>query len=184
METYLPNHYFISIYVLASNRYATSKIIDESDLETSLCYGFRGEALHSIVKLSRKVSILSASDDSGTGICKTFYDFGSTVDFMNKPRLKGTTLSVDGLFEGISIRRQDWLKRKSIIFSQSIFLLQSFSILTPNIKFTAFNIKDNISKTSILSSNGKDFSTRYSECLRSESKSAENIYEEVLINAE
>lgn len=171
-------------FSLASNRYATSKIVDDSDLETSLSYGFRGEALHSIVKLSRKVIILSASNNSGSGLCKTFSDFGSTVESMNKPRPKGTTLSIEGLFEGISIRRQDWLKRKNIIFAQTIFLLQSFAILTPNIKFTAFNMKDNLSKISILYSIGKDFSTRYTECMRSEFKNIETIHEEMTIQAE
>lgn len=149
-----------------------------------MSYGFRGEALHSIIKLSRKVSILSSSDNSGYGIFKTFHDFGTKFDLTDKPRTKGTTLSIEGLFEGISIRRQDWLKRKGIIFPQALFLLQSFAILTPKIKFVSFNLKDNLSKVSILHSTGKSFSARYTECIKNEYKSIENIDEKIIIKNE
>lgn len=162
---------------LASNRYATSKIVDESDLETSLSYGFRGEALHSLVKLSRKLTILSASDNSGSGISKVFSDFGTAVDIFDKPRTKGTSVNIEGLFECISIRRQDWFKRKSIIFAQVIFLLQSFSILTANIKFSIYNVKDNSSKMLVFHCSGDDIACRFTECLKSSHKKLEKIYE-------
>lgn len=177
--------YRINLFnVLASNRYATSKIVDETDLETSLSYGFRGEALHSLVKLSRKLTILSASDDSGSGINKLFSDFGNTIELFDKPRTKGTTVSIEGLFECISIRRQDWFKRKNIIFAQVIFLLQSFSVLTANIKFSVYNVKDNSSKMLVFHCSGEDIASRFTECLKSDHKKLEKFCENFHLQGE
>lgn len=166
---------------LASNRYATSKITYETDLETSLSYGFRGEALHSLVKLSKKLSILSASDDSGFGNNKIFLEYGQDVQLVQKPRTKGTTIMIEGLFECISIRRQDWFKRKNLLFAQVIFLLQSFSILIPKIKFSVFNFKDISSKISILYCTGKDMPTRYVESMKNNQKNVESFSEKFII---
>lgn len=153
-------------------------------METSLSYGFRGEALHSLVKLSRKVCLLSSSDTSGFGICKNFSHFGMSTDSSNKPRTRGTTVIVEGLFESISVRRQDWIKRRNAIFAQSIFLLQSFAILKANIKFSAYNVKENSPKNLIFHCVGKDYSSRYNECIRTEHKSIENYSENFIIHEE
>jgi DNA mismatch repair ATPase MutL len=141
-----------------------------------LSYGFRGEALHSLVKLSRKLTILSTSDDSGSGISKVFSDFGNKIDIFDKPRTKGTTICIEGLFECISIRRQDWFKRKSMIFSQVVFLLQSFSVLTANVKFSVYNVKDNNSKLLVLHCSGEDIASRFTECLKSDHKKIEKLF--------
>lgn len=149
-----------------------------------MSYGFRGEALHSLVKLSRKLTILSASDDSGAGISKLFSDFGTSIDIFDKPRTKGTTVHIEGLFECISIRRQDWFKRKNIIFSQVIFLLQSFSVLTANVKFFVYNVKNNSSKTLIFNCSGEDIALRYTECLKSGHKKLEKFCESFTVHEE
>lgn len=149
-----------------------------------MSYGFRGEALHSLVKLSRKLTILSTSDDSGSGISKVFSDFGNKIDIFDKPRTKGTTICIEGLFECISIRRQDWFKRKSMIFSQVVFLLQSFSVLTANVKFSVYNVKDNNSKLLVLHCSGEDIASRFTECLKSDHKKIEELFESFDIQGE
>lgn len=137
--------------------------------------------MHSLIKLSKKVSIVSASSDSGFGIIKTFFNYGQVVESVMKPRTKGTTVTIEGLFECISVRRQDWFKRKSFIFAQVLFLLQSFSILIPSTKFSVFNVKDASSKTSVLHCSGKDISTRYIESIRSNHKKVESFSESFII---
>lgn len=166
---------FILLSLIANNRYATSKIVTESDLDTSINYGFRGEALHSLVKLSRKVSILSSTTNSGFGICKTFLETGSQIILENKPLPKGTVVSIEGLFECISIRRQDWFKRKSSIFAQAIFLIQTFAIFSKGVKFSVFNVKENSSKVPILFSSGADLKSRYIECMKLDQKNVESF---------
>lgn len=170
------------LIILASSRYATSKIVDEADLETSFSYGFRGEALHSLVKLSRKLTIVSASDNLGAGICKIFSDFGSAIDTCDKPRTRGATVSVEGLFESISIRRQDWFKRKNIIFAQVIFLLQSFAILTTNVKFSVYNVKENSPKAVIFHSSGRGIQLQFMECMKIDCTKIDRFSENFLIN--
>lgn len=140
-----------------------------------MSYGFRGEALHSIAKLSKKLTILSSSDTSGSGTCKTFSEYGTLVNVYDKARTKGTTVTIEGLFECISIRRQDWFKRKGVLYSQAVFLLQSFAILTAKVKFCAILIKDNLDKITVIHSSGRDISSRYAECMKSDGKLVEKI---------
>lgn len=114
--------------------------------------------------------IFSSVENSDEGLCKLFSEFGTSINIFNKPRSKGTSVTVEGLFENVSVRRQDWFKRKGFIFSQAVFLLQSFAILTPNVKFCAFLVNDKFEKKNIMHSIGKDISSRYAECMRNDAK--------------
>ena len=131
--------------------------------------------MHSLVKLSKKVIILSTQDNSGSAVSKTFFDFGSTTELEFKPRTKGTSVIIEGLFECISVRRQDWLQRKSSILSQVVFLLQSFAIMTPEVKFSVYAVKENTTKSLILFSTGKDLAARYIECMQSNNITIERL---------
>lgn len=151
-------------------------------METSVNYGFRGEALHSIVKLSKKVIILSAQDNSGSGLSKIFSDFGSMTELEFKPRTKGTSVIIEGLFECISVRRQDWFQRKKALFSQAYFLVQSFAIMTPAVKFSVYIAKQNIAKSLILFAIGKDFASRYNECMQSNNNNSQKTIERIQLD--
>ena len=101
-----------------------------------------------------------------------------------KPRTKGTSVTVEGLFECISIRRQDWFKRKGVIYSQAIFLLQSFAILTKNVNFFTFLVKDKNEKITVIHSSGKGIHSRYAECMKNDGKFIERVNDIFFIKSE
>jgi len=83
--------------------HATSKIREESDLETLDSLGFRGEALSSIASVSH-LTIHSAEFD-GVGNLLTVFD-SKVQETTPKPRAVGTTVSVRDLFFSVPARRK------------------------------------------------------------------------------
>jgi DNA mismatch repair protein PMS2 len=152
---------------LASNRYSTSKIETDSDLETSENYGFRGEALHSLVTLSKSLSVLTSPEDSGSGLCKKFDNFGLSSEIITKPRSKGSTVTIEGLFAGISVRKLDWFKRKAQIMAQAVFLAQSYAIMSSGVRISLSIINESGVKTSVFVSRGLDAKSNHTDCFGS-----------------
>lgn len=152
------------MFFLASNRYATSKIETDADLETSENYGFRGEAIHSLATLSEVLSVLTSVDDSGAGFCKQFTKFGLVTEIIPKHRSKGTTVSVEGLFAGVSVRKMDWFKRKAQIMAQAVFLAQSYAVMTIGVRISMSHINDCGVKTSVFHSRGLDCKSNHADC--------------------
>lgn len=77
----------------------TSKLQEYKDLDNVLSYGFRGEALHSLVQLSSKLYIITKTDNENCGI-KLEYDKNGVLINESKIAAKtGTTVHVEGLFK-------------------------------------------------------------------------------------
>ncbi len=133
-------------------------------METSENYGFRGEALHSLVTLSESVSVLTCTEESGSGLCKQFSKFGTRSEIAVKPRAKGTTVVIEGLFAGISVRKLDWFKRKAQLMAQAVFLAQSYAIMSVGVKMSFSHINDAGTKTTIFVSRGLDPKSNHADC--------------------
>lgn len=88
---------------LAIERYATSKISEESDLQTVKTLGFRGEALSSIARVAN-LKIVSSTDGSGGTELRTR---GGELDAVRPaPRAQGTTVEVSDLFFNSPVRKR------------------------------------------------------------------------------
>lgn len=82
--------------LLSLDRHATSKIVTAVDLKTVRTFGFRGEALPSIVAVSQLVlETCEAGDDIGTRVSAKAGAIGAIDDFA---RQRGTTIDVKSLF--------------------------------------------------------------------------------------
>ncbi len=137
-------------------------------METSENYGFRGEALHSLVTLSESLSVLTSTEElSGSGLCKQFSKFGNTSEIVARSRSKGTTVTVEGLFAGISVRKLDWFKRKAQIMAQAVFLVQSYAIMSTGVRLSFSHINDAGLKTTIFVSRGLDAKSNHADCFGS-----------------
>ncbi|MBQ7399870.1 MAG: DNA mismatch repair endonuclease MutL [Clostridia bacterium] len=91
-------------------RHATSKIKTGADLEAIGTFGFRGEALAAIAAVS-KVRILTKNDNEETG---TLFEshFGDIIETNDAGCPKGTTITVENIFENVPARRK-FLKKDS-----------------------------------------------------------------------
>ncbi|MGH7564705.1 MAG: DNA mismatch repair endonuclease MutL, partial [Gemmatimonadota bacterium] len=89
--------------LLALERHATSKIVDEGDLGAIRTLGFRGEALPAIAAVTRLTLETSALDGEGT---RVRVEGGDVRSVEPVARGKGTTVDVRGLFFNTPARRQ------------------------------------------------------------------------------
>lgn len=91
---------------LALQRHATSKISSLEDLEQITTLGFRGEALPSIVSVSR-FSLISNSDPDGNAGWSIALEGGqSTNGILPERHQRGTTVEVKNLFFNVPARKK------------------------------------------------------------------------------
>ena len=119
--------------LLATERYATSKIYTDSDLFSINTLGFRGEALPSIASVSRFViETNDGNDEAGTkidiegGIIKKVSEIGA-------PR--GTLIIVQHLFFNTPVRRK-FLKTINTEMGHIADTVANIALGWPNVRFT------------------------------------------------
>ncbi len=117
---------------LALMRHATSKIKDESDLSSIHTLGFRGEALASIVSVSR-FSLKTKTKDSTTGTEIT-QDGAEERTIKDIGIPEGTTITVKDLFFNTPAR-QKYLKSSSTELGNIIDVITSYTLIYPQIHF-------------------------------------------------
>lgn len=147
---------------LAFTRHATSKISKFSDLYSILSMGFRGEALASIVAVS-KVSVMTKTIDSNIGI-HIIYDNNKIIKKQSIGMNSGTIIEVENLFEYIPVRKK-FLKSDISEGNKITNLIYSFAIGNTDISFTYVRDSREIIKTNKKNSKtenlqilfGKDF---------------------------
>ena len=88
----------------AFERFATSKLVSDGDLESVGTFGFRGEALPSIAAVSR-VTMASCVKGEDSGI-QVDLDAGSLIRKQRVGAAPGTSVTVRGLFHNIPARRK------------------------------------------------------------------------------
>lgn len=123
---------------IAFLRHATSKISKEDDLEKIMTLGFRGEALASIIAVS-KVDLLSKVHDSLEGN-KIGLNCDGILEFESAGCPNGTTIIVRDLFYNVPARLK-FLKKDSAESSIISGIVDKIALSHPEISFRY--IKDN-----------------------------------------
>ncbi len=118
--------------LLAIQRHTTSKISSESDLFNIRTLGFRGEALASIVEVS-KTSITSKSDASPEGV-QVEIEGGRVLSVKAAGRARGTTVDVRELFFNVPARRK-FLKSQKTEFFHIVRVVKRFALAYPHVHF-------------------------------------------------
>lgn len=116
---------------LAFSKHATSKIKDFNDLYHIYSLGFRGEALSSIVTVS-KVTAISKTKDAEIG-AKIIFDNGKISKSSIATNI-GTSIIVEDLFRDIPVRRK-FLKSDIIEANHITKLMYAFAVGYNNISF-------------------------------------------------
>ena len=118
--------------LLAIQRHTTSKISSEDDLFAIRTLGFRGEALASIVEVSKTV-ITSKSDASAEGV-QVEIEGGRVLTVKAAGRARGTTVDVRELFFNVPARRK-FLKSAKTEFFHIVRAAKRFALAYPNVHF-------------------------------------------------
>lgn len=134
--------------LLAFSKHATSKIETGEDLYSVTTMGFRGEALASIISISKLTCITRTKD----------YDFGTKVECENSEVKKaqtgcaiGTIMDIKDLFYNLPARLK-FLKSPKTEFAYINELIQSLALAHPEI---SFELKNN-GKTSLKTTGQND----------------------------
>ena len=117
--------------MLAFTKHATSKIQTGEDLYNIHTMGFRGEALASIISISKLTCITRTKD----------YDYGTKVECQNSEVKQvqtgcaiGTIMEIRDLFYNLPARLK-FLKKPSTEFSYISEFIQSIALIHPEISF-------------------------------------------------
>lgn len=156
---------------LAFSRHATSKLSSEKDLWTISTLGFRGEALASIISVS-KVECLTRTAEAANGIrveCEN-----SNIVVTETGCAVGTIMEVKELFYNVPARMK-FLKKPQTEFAAILEILQGIAISNPAVSIVLLNKGTVALKTSGVNDLSVVISEIYSKELISELK---EIYKE------
>ncbi|CDR42708.1 CYFA0S10e01376g1_1 [Cyberlindnera fabianii] len=133
-------------------KHHTSKLSSFQDLERVNTLGFRGEALSSLCGIASLKIITTRKGPKATQL--TFATSGAIQDKKICTRNKGTTVSVSELFKNLPVRKKDMIKNHKREFNKCLSLLQDYTLINTNVKFTVYNTTPKGKKTLVLSSQG------------------------------
>ncbi len=119
--------------LIAFERHATSKLLQESDLLNIRTLGFRGEALPAIASIS-KVKLLTGTKVSASGISLEIHG-GAQKEIKESPPSTGTSLEVKDLFYNTPARKK-FLKSNNTELYHIIDAVTKAAISHHNISFS------------------------------------------------
>lgn len=143
------------------NRYFTSKCFSVEDLENLKLYGFRGEALASIVDMATVLEISSKTTKTARTFLKLFHN-GKGLEVseteLNRPSA-GTTVTVYNLFHRLPVRRKSM---DSILeFERVRHKVEALSLMHPSI---SFSLRNDVSCSMVLQlPKARDMCSRFSQ---------------------
>ncbi|RZC27690.1 uncharacterized protein BDFB_000738 [Asbolus verrucosus] len=118
-------------------RYMTNKCHTLSDLKKHIStYGFKGEALASISKISQRVSVTSREQNCEETYCKTIEGNNSKIELVQTRPSFGTTVTIDGFLNNLPVRQQCI---KSTELENVKKSLESLTIIHPRVSFSLRN---------------------------------------------
>lgn len=127
--------------IISLERHATSKIRKVEDLEDTYSMGFRGEALASIVSIS-KLTMISKTINQEAGT-KIIAEAGEILTIEETGAKTGTTIIVENLFFNTPVRYK-FLKQDATEFRYIKEWIQKTALANPNISIKLINDGKNI----------------------------------------
>jgi DNA mismatch repair protein MutL len=121
---------------VAIKRHTTSKIASEDDLFNIRTLGFRGEALASIVEVSK--TTITTRLDAETEATQMTIEGGTAISIKAAPRARGTTIEVRDLFFNVPARRK-FLKTDKTEFFHILRMVKRFVLSHPNLHVKLFH---------------------------------------------
>lgn len=117
-------------------KHYTSKLSTYSDLTTLETFGFRGEALSSLCALSRFTVTTCLQADVPKGTKLDFDTSGKLKGTSIVAAQKGTTVTVENLFQTLPVRRRELERNIKREWAKVITLLNQYACVQTRVKFT------------------------------------------------
>ncbi len=121
---------------MCAQRFTTSKMHNEGELETVRTLGFRGEALASIATVS-ELSIQSIKEGAREGFIANYDDGGIAGELEGSSITKGTIIEVRNLFGKFPVRLK-FLKSDDVEGGKIVNLVMEYSLSSHNIAFQLY----------------------------------------------
>lgn len=122
--------------LLALERFATSKIKDVEDLEKISTLGFRGEALPSILAVSR-IEVITREKDSATGV-RIRGEGSKVLEAQEVSCRPGTRITVTGIFYNTPARKK-FMKSAAAETGFILDLIGRMALGSPSVHFKVIN---------------------------------------------
>lgn len=117
-------------------KHYTSKLSTYSDLATLETFGFRGEALSSLSALSHFTVTTCRQAEAPKGTKLEFETSGKLKGTTIVAAQKGTTVSVENLFQNLPVRRRELERNIKREWGKVISLLNQYACIQTGVKFT------------------------------------------------
>ncbi|KIW73773.1 hypothetical protein PV04_01866 [Phialophora macrospora] len=135
-------------------KHFTSKLSSYDDLSSLRTFGFRGEALSSLCALSRFSLVTAQVDEVPKGKRLEFDTLGRLKSTTIVAAQKGTTATVENLFESLPVRRKELSKNIKREYGKVLGLLHAYACIGVNVKFTVKNTMPKSKSVSVFSTRG------------------------------
>ncbi|KAK8051345.1 DNA mismatch repair protein MutL [Apiospora rasikravindrae] len=123
-------------YETLALKHYTSKLLTYEDLTTLETFGFRGEALSSLCALSKFSVTTCSAADAPKGSRLEFETSGKLKDTSVVAAQKGTTVTVQSLFNNLPVRRRELERNIKREWNRVIGVLNQYACILKGVKFT------------------------------------------------
>jgi DNA mismatch repair protein PMS2 len=141
-------------YESVALKHYTSKLSSYEDLSTLRTFGFRGEALSSLCALSNFHLVTAQADEVPKGKRLDFELSGKLKSTTVVASQKGTTASVEGLFEQLPVRRKELTKNIKREYGKAVGLLHAYACISTGVKLTVKNAMPKGRNATVFATNG------------------------------
>jgi DNA mismatch repair protein PMS2 len=141
-------------YKTLALKHHTSKLSTYDDLTTLQTFGFRGEALSSLCALSKFSVVTCMASDAPKGTKLDFEVSGKLKGTSVVAAQKGTTVSVQDLFNNLPVRRRELERNIKREWNRVTGVLGQYACIQTGIKFSVTQQAGKGKKTTIFSTKG------------------------------
>lgn len=123
-------------YETIALKHYTSKLSTYSDLSSLQTFGFRGEALSSLCALSKFTITTCLASDAPKGSKLEFETSGKLRSTTVVAAQKGTTVTIEGLFHNLPVRRRELERNIKREWNRVIGVLNQYACIKTGLKFS------------------------------------------------
>ncbi|KAI2781926.1 DNA mismatch repair protein MutL [Daldinia loculata] len=123
-------------YETLALKHYTSKLSTYADLSSLQTFGFRGEALSSLCALSKFTVTTCLASDAPKGSKLEFETSGKLCSTSIVAAQKGTTVTIEGLFHNLPVRRRELERNIKREWNKVIGVLNQYACIQTGLKFS------------------------------------------------